>query len=57
MTSDELDRLARLVGVYRSTVDVMPYPIDDFDGWRRRWDDLASLAAEIDAMLPPVCTR
>jgi hypothetical protein len=57
MTSDELDRLARLVGVYRSTVDVMPHPIDDFDGRRRRWDDLASLAAEIDAMLPPVCTR
>jgi hypothetical protein len=56
MVSDGLDRLARLVAVYRSTVDVMPHPVDDFDGWRRRWEQLASLAAEINAMLPPVGT-
>ena len=56
MTPDELDRVARLVAVYRSTVDVMPHPVDNLDGWRRRWDELASLADKINAALPPVST-
>ena len=54
MTHDELDGVARLVGVYRSTVDALPHPVDDFDGWRRRWDELALIAAEIESMLPPL---
>jgi hypothetical protein len=53
MTPDDLKRVARLIAVYRSTVDVMRHPIDNFDGWRRRCSELASLADEIDAMLPP----
>ena len=56
MTPDELDGVARLLGVYGSTVDALPHPVDDFDGWRRRWDELALIAAEIDGMLPPLST-
>jgi hypothetical protein len=41
----------RLVGVFRNTADVMRHPVGDFDGWRRRWDELPSLAHEISAML------
>ncbi|HZA78393.1 MAG TPA: hypothetical protein VE623_18590 [Acidimicrobiales bacterium] len=56
MTPDELDGVARLVGVYRSTVDALAHPVDDFEGLRRRWDELALIAAEIDGMLPPLST-
>jgi hypothetical protein len=51
MTPPDLDEVARFVGVYRSTVDAMPHPADDLDGWRRRWDQLADLAAQINALL------
>ena len=54
MTPDELDQVARLVGIYRSTVNVMPHPVDDFDGWRRRWDQLGLLTDEINALLRSV---
>jgi hypothetical protein len=52
MRAHDLERVARLVGVYRSTVDAMPHPVDDFDGWRHMWQQLMGLAAQVNALLP-----
>jgi hypothetical protein len=51
MRTHDLERVARLVGVYRSTVDAMPHPVDDFDRWRHRWQQLMGLAAQVNALL------
>jgi hypothetical protein len=51
MTDARLDELARLVGVYRSTVDAMPHPADDLEGWRRGWAKVNDVAGRIDARL------
>jgi hypothetical protein len=51
MTRADLDDLARLVAVCRSTVDAMPHPADSFERWRHRWGQLADLATQINARL------
>jgi hypothetical protein len=47
MTSDRTDNLAWLFAEYRSTIDALPHPGDDLEGWRRGWAKATALSAEL----------
>jgi hypothetical protein len=53
MTPSELEALAYKANVFRSTVDRLPHPADDYEAWRQRWADVKRLADEVTAMAEP----
>jgi hypothetical protein len=53
VTPDQLahrDALKHRFNILVSTCQHTPNPVDDLDGWRRRWTEIHGLVAEIDAL-------
>jgi hypothetical protein len=50
MTRSEREAVAHKFNVLVSTMQHSPNAADDPAGWRRRWNDITALVAELDAV-------
>ena len=54
MTRAEREAVAHRFNILMSTLQHTPNAADDPAGWRRRWNDITALVAEIDAVADQV---